>query len=30
MTLDREDGAWKITGSDRYWVNCWEWSDGCK
>ena len=30
LTLRREDGAWKITGSDLYWAGCWESSDGCK
>ena len=30
MTLRREDGAWKITNSDRYWARCWELSEGCR
>jgi hypothetical protein len=30
MRLRREDGAWKIIGSDSYWAHCWEWADGCK
>jgi hypothetical protein len=30
MTLRREEGAWKIAGSDRYWASCWESSEGCR
>ena len=30
MTLRRQDGAWKITDSDRYWVSCWSSSNGCR
>jgi hypothetical protein len=30
MTLAREDGAWKITDSERYWAWCWRESEGCR
>jgi hypothetical protein len=30
MVLRHEDGAWKITESDRYWASCWESSEGCR
>ena len=30
MTLHREDGAWKITASDRYFHGCWASSNNCK
>lgn len=30
MTLHREQSAWQITGSDRYWAPCWESSEGCE
>ena len=30
MTLRREGAAWKVTSSERYWVSCWDWQDGCK
>jgi len=30
MTLRREEGAWKVTDSDRYWADCWEASRGCQ
>jgi len=30
MTLRRQDGAWKITDSDRYWADCWSSSNGCR
>jgi hypothetical protein len=29
MTLRREEGAWKVADSDRYWADCWESSKGC-
>ncbi len=30
MTLRREQSAWQVTGSDRYWASCWESSKGCQ
>ena len=31
MQLKRENGAWKITGYDRYWANCWtDTTAGCQ
>jgi len=30
MTLHREKGAWKVTRSDSYWADCWNWSEGCR
>lgn len=30
MTLRREQGTWKVTGSDSYWADCWDWSEGCR
>jgi hypothetical protein len=30
MTLRREEGAWKVADSDRYWADCWESSKGCR
>jgi hypothetical protein len=30
MALRRQGGAWKVTSSDRYWVSCWDWQEGCK
>ncbi len=30
MTLHRQNGAWKILDSDRYWARCWESSEGCQ
>ncbi len=30
MTLRREQSAWKVVDSDRYWANCWESSRGCQ
>jgi hypothetical protein len=29
MTLRRQDGAWKVADSERYWAACWEASEGC-
>lgn len=29
MILRREAGDWKVAEADRYWANCWEWSEGC-
>ena len=30
MTLRKDqNGAWKIVDSDRYWLSCWNRSDGC-
>jgi hypothetical protein len=30
MILRREEGAWKVADSDRYWAGCWESAEGCK
>jgi hypothetical protein len=30
LHLRREDGAWKIARADRYWLNCWSQSSGCR
>jgi hypothetical protein len=30
MELQRQDGAWKIVASDRYFASCWNQKDGCK
>jgi hypothetical protein len=29
MTLQRENGEWKIIRSDSYWASCWDDSRGC-
>lgn len=29
MTLQREDGRWRIVDSERYWAPCWNSPDGC-
>ena len=29
MDLVNEDGTWKITDSDAYWVSCWQQTNGC-
>lgn len=29
MTLQRENGEWKIIKSDTYWASCWDDSRGC-
>ena len=30
MQLQQENGAWKIVGSQTYWMLCWEQADGCE
>jgi hypothetical protein len=30
MTLRREEGAWQVANSDRYWADCWGSSKGCQ
>jgi hypothetical protein len=30
MTLRPKEGTWKVSDSERYWIDCWESSKGCK